>query len=56
MRKNDLIIRLEKKEDYRMVENLVREAFCIKKEQKVINKILEDIYETGAVCCHYALY
>ncbi len=27
MNKNDFIIRLEKKEDYKAVENLVREAF-----------------------------
>ncbi len=47
MRKNDLIIRLEKKEDYRMVENLVREAFwnvyrpgCL--EHYVLNRLRND--------------
>ena len=47
MNKNDYIIRLERKEEYREVENLVREAFwnvyrpgCL--EHYVLNKLRND--------------
>ena len=47
MRKNDYLIRLERKEDHRIVENLVRESFwndnrpgCL--EHYVINQLRND--------------
>ena len=47
MNKNNIIIRLEKKEDYREVENLVRESFwnvyrpgCV--EHYLLNQLRDD--------------
>ena len=59
MSKNDYIIRLEEKEDYRAVENLVRESFwnvyrpgCL--EHYVLNCYRDDrAFVPGNLCTGY---